>query len=141
MSIFTSSARDEQGNELRRRRSDQMPFSIIAKDATIVGDIETNGVVKVEGHVRGVIRADEQILVAQGAVIEGDLHTKEAVVGGEVRGAIHATERVELQQTAVVTGDIFTKRIAILEGGRISGEVKTDSIDGAVAELHIAHNS
>jgi cytoskeletal protein CcmA (bactofilin family) len=126
MGIFTNPARDEQGNELRRRRTDQIPFSIVASDMTVIGDLETEGVVRIEGRIRGTVRAAAQVLVAAGAVIEGDLHTQEAVVAGQVSGAIHARDRVELQATAVVTGDIVTPRIAIVEGARVSGEVKMD---------------
>lgn len=124
MSLFANPARDEQGNELRRRRSDQMPFSIVAKDMTIVGDLETEGLIRIEGRVRGTVRAGSQVLVGQGAQVEGDLHTKEAVVGGEVVGSIHASERVELQPTAAVTGNIITPRIAVMEGGKVTGEVR-----------------
>jgi cytoskeletal protein CcmA (bactofilin family) len=60
-------------------------------------------------------------------VIEGDLHTQEAVIAGQVSGAIHARERVELQASALVAGDILTPRISIIEGARVSGEVKMDS--------------
>ena len=88
MGIFNNPARDEQGNELRRRRTDQIPFSIIASDMTVIGDLETEGVVRVEGRVRGTVRVGAQVLVAAGAVIEGDLHTQEAVVAGQVSGAI-----------------------------------------------------
>jgi len=91
-------------------------------------DLIADGVVKVEGRVKGNIRAGNQILIAPGATIEGDLHTKEAVIGGDVRGVIHAGERVELQATAVVEGDIHTPRIAILEGARVTGEVKMDAV-------------
>jgi cytoskeletal protein CcmA (bactofilin family) len=77
--------------------------------------------------VKGSIRAGNQILIAPGASVEGDLHSKEAVIGGEVRGTIHATDRVELQATAVVEGDINTPRIAILEGARVTGEVRMDT--------------
>jgi cytoskeletal protein CcmA (bactofilin family) len=126
MGIFTNPARDEQGNELRRRRTDQIPFSIVASDMTVIGDLETEGVVRIEGRIRGTVRAAAQVLVAAGAVIEGDLHTQEAVVAGQVSGAIHARDRVELQATAVVTGDIVTPRIAIVEGAKVSGEVKMD---------------
>jgi cytoskeletal protein CcmA (bactofilin family) len=128
MGIFTNPARDEQGNELRRRRTDQIPFSIVASDMTVIGDLETEGVVRIEGRIRGTVRAAAQVLVAAGAVIEGDLHTQEAVVAGQVSGAIHARDRVELQATAVVTGDILTPRIAIVEGARVSGEVKMDQV-------------
>jgi cytoskeletal protein CcmA (bactofilin family) len=125
MSLFsTNHPRDEHGNELRRRKSDQMPFSIIAKDMAITGDLETEGVVRIEGRIRGTVRAGSQVLVGQGAQLEGDLHTREAVIGGEVVGSIHAAERVELQASASVTGNIHTPRIAVMEGGRVSGEVR-----------------
>jgi cytoskeletal protein CcmA (bactofilin family) len=140
MGIFNNQARDEQGNELRRRRTDQIPFSIIASDMTVVGDLETEGVVRVEGRVRGTVRVGAQVLVAVGAVIEGDLHTQEAVVAGQVSGNIVARERVELQATAVVAGDIHTPRIAIVEGAKVSGEVKMD-VGGVVVGEGDSHKS
>lgn len=127
MGIFSNAARDEEGNELRRRKTDQIPFSIIASDMTVIGDLETEGVVRVEGRVRGTVRVGAQVLVSQGAVIEGDLHTQEAVIAGQVSGAIHARERVELLATAMVAGDILTPRISIIEGAQVTGEVKMDA--------------
>ncbi len=126
MGLFSNPARDEQGNELRRRKTDQIPFSIIASDMTVIGDLETEGVVRIEGRVKGTVRSGSQVLVANGAVIEGDLHTQEAVIAGQVSGSIRATDRVELQGSAVVTGDIHTPRIAIVEGAKVTGEVKMD---------------
>ena len=139
MGIFSNPARDEQGNELKRRRSDQIPFSIIASDMTVIGDLETEGVVRIEGRVKGAVRVGAQVLVAAGAVIEGDLHTQEAVIAGQVSGGIHAKDRVELQATAVVAGDILTPRIAIVEGARVSGEVKMDMAGSAPATLADSH--
>ncbi len=126
MGLFSNPARDEQGNELRRRKTDQIPFSIIASDMTVIGDLETEGVVRIEGRVKGTVRVGAQVLVASGAVIEGDLHTQEAVIAGQVSGGIRATDRVELQGSAVVAGDIHTPRIAIVEGAKVTGEVKMD---------------
>jgi cytoskeletal protein CcmA (bactofilin family) len=126
MAIFSGDKR-EGGEHPRRRATDQMPLSIVAHDLTVTGDLVADGVVKVEGKVVGNIRAGNQILIAPGATIMGDLHTKEAVIGGAVHGVIHAGERVELQATAVVEGDINTPRIAILEGARVTGEVKMDA--------------
>jgi cytoskeletal protein CcmA (bactofilin family) len=137
MGLFSSPARDDQGNELKRRKTDQIPFSIIASDMTVIGDLETEGVVRVEGRVKGTVRVGSQVLVASGAVIEGDLHTQEAVIAGQVSGAIHARERVELQATAMVAGDILTPRISIIEGAKVSGEVKMDS----KTEGHLAGTS
>lgn len=127
MAIFSTS--DPDANEgakppFNRRKGDGVPLSIIARDMNITGDMDTQGVVKVEGRVKGTIRAAAQVIVSPGATIEGDLHTKEAVIAGEVQGTINASERVELQASALVKGDIATPRIAILEGGRVTGAVK-----------------
>jgi cytoskeletal protein CcmA (bactofilin family) len=132
MAIFSNTPRDTsaptpmEAPAANRRRSDSMALSIVAKDMTITGDLETEGVVKVEGRVNGNIHAGSQVLVSPGAIVKGDLHTREAVIAGEVHGAIHASERVELQASAAVVGDVLTPRIAILEGGRLSGEVKME---------------
>src|SRR5258706_14080738 len=92
-------------------------LSIIGTGMRVVGDITAEGVVKIEGTVVGTVQAARQVLVAKGGVVEGDVMTKEAIVGGEVRGAIHASERVELQVTSVVYGDITTRRLLVQEVG------------------------
>jgi cytoskeletal protein CcmA (bactofilin family) len=136
MAIFSSStpAREGGAPEPQRRRGEPTAVSIIGKDMTITGDLETEGVIKVEGAVRGTIRAATQVLVSPGATIDGDLHTREAVVGGTVRGTIHAEERVEVQATAVIAGDIHTTRILVVEGGQVNGEIKM----GEAAERRMA---
>ncbi|HET8632891.1 MAG TPA: polymer-forming cytoskeletal protein [Gemmatimonadales bacterium] len=136
MAIFSNPTPDTpEGPKppFNRRKGDGIPLSIVARDMTITGDMETQGVVKVEGRVKGTIRADAQVIVSPGAIIEGDLHSKEAVVAGEVRGTINATERVELQASALVKGDISTPRIAILEGGKVTGEVRMNEAEGREA--------
>jgi len=125
MAIFSSAAPESEPAKppFNRRKGDGVPLSIVARDMTITGDMQTEGVVKVEGRVTGTIRATSQIIVSPGAMIEGDLITNEAVVAGEVQGTIRASDRVELQASAFVRGDIYTPRISVLEGGRVSGEV------------------
>ncbi len=107
-----------------RRRTDHTTLSIIAKDLTVGGDLTTDGVVKIEGTVKGTVRAGTQVLIAPGAVVQGDLHTSEAVIGGRVEGTVHATDRVEVQATAQVQGDVLTRRIVVLEGGSVNGSIK-----------------
>jgi cytoskeletal protein CcmA (bactofilin family) len=62
------------------------------------------------------------------------------VVAGQISGTIVARERVELQATAVVAGDIHTPRIAIVEGAKVTGEVKMDQA-GLVTGLADSHKS
>jgi len=96
-------------------------LSIIASGTVVAGDVRTDGTVKIEGEVLGNVQAGQQVLLARGSRVKGDVQTREAVIGGLVEGAIRATERVEIQATAVVQGDIATQRIVIAEGGQVNG--------------------
>lgn len=99
-------------------------LSIIAAGTKIVGDIDTDGVVKIEGRVEGGIRAARQVLVGRQGEVLGDINTREAVIGGRVQGTVNATDRVEVQGTSVLIGDINTRALAVIEGGRINGSVR-----------------
>ncbi len=101
-------------------------LSIIAFGMKVLGDIETNGVIKIEGTIEGTIRGARQVLVGRQGEIKGDVHAREVVVGGKVEGTITAAERVEIQGTSAVSGDVYTKSIVVLEGGRINGSVRMD---------------
>jgi len=104
-------------------------LSIIGLGMTVHGDVETAGVVKVEGTVNGHVAAGQQVLVAKGGQIDGDVDTGEAVIGGSVHGAVRATVRVEIQAGAVVQGDVTTKRISVAEGAVLNGAIRMGDID------------
>ena len=99
-------------------------LSIIAAGTRIDGDIDTDGVIRIEGRVEGAVRAGRQVLIGRQGEVRGDITTREAVVGGAVYGAVNATERLEVQGTSTIIGNITTKAIAVIEGGRINGSVR-----------------
>ncbi len=78
----------------------------------------------------GNIRADGQVLVAPGGVVEGDMMTRRAIVGGEMRGQILADELVVLRTGCNVQGDVVTPRIAVEEGATLNGNLR-------MANLHV----
>src|SRR5918912_329249 len=124
MAIFSSKdakrVDDAKGGPLSGGNS----LSIIAAGTTIDGNVETDGVIKIEGRVEGSIRAARQVLVGRQGEVQGDIHTREAVIGGKVQGTIVATERLEVQGTSLIVGDIDTRVIAVIEGGKINGTVR-----------------
>jgi cytoskeletal protein CcmA (bactofilin family) len=123
MSIFTKPT-----TEKVPMRNDSTPpeagLSVIASGMKIVGDIESTGVVKIEGIVEGSVRGARQLLLGRQGTVHGDIRAHEAVIGGTVVGTIVADERVEIQGTSSVQGDIHTKSIVVLEGGVINGTVR-----------------
>ena len=107
-----------------RGQGRETTLSIVAPDLTVIGELKTEGVVKIDGLVEGNVRAARQVLISKGGAVKGDVITKEAIVGGRVTGSIQAAERVEVQNTATVEGDIVTQRILVHEGGEVNGNVK-----------------
>ena len=110
-------------------------LSIIGAGMTVHGDVETGGVVKVEGAVNGHVTASQQVLISKGGEIDGDVDTKEAVIGGTVHGSVRTTERVEVQAGAVVQGDITTKRISVAEGAVINGAIRMGEVEDSARAL------
>jgi cytoskeletal protein CcmA (bactofilin family) len=108
-------------------------LSIIAAGTTIDGDIDTDGVIRIEGRVDGAVRAGRQVLIGRQGEVRGDVTTREAVIGGKVQGAVNASERLEVQGTSTIVGNITTKAIAVVEGGKINGNVRiSDARDAAL---------
>ena len=106
-------------------------LSIIASGMTIIGDIESAGIIKIDGRVDGSVTGARQVLLGRGGSINGNVVADEVVIGGSVRGSLTVRERLELQGTAAVTGDIETRSIVVIEGARIDGAVRmTDLVAG-----------
>jgi cytoskeletal protein CcmA (bactofilin family) len=103
-------------------------LSIIAAGMRIMGDIETNGTLKIDGRVDGSVIGARQLMLGRQGAIHGNVHAGEVVIGGAVDGAITADERLELQGSAIVNGDIETKSIVVLEGAKINGAVRMQEI-------------
>ena len=132
MAIFSGSSRNSSD---AGRRYENAGLTIIAAGTLVVGDVASEGVVKVEGEIRGSVRAAGQILIAKGGIIHGDVLTREAVIGGEIEGAVRAEERVEIQSGAVVNGDIMTQRILIAEGGKVNGQLSMAATDVLMTDI------
>lgn len=101
-----------------RRERKPIP-SIVSSDLSIVGDLKTEGVIHIEGRVKGDITCSD-ITVGEGASVDGEIIAEFARIFGEVRGRIRA-DSVELAATARVHGDILHKILSIETGAQING--------------------
>jgi cytoskeletal protein CcmA (bactofilin family) len=126
MAMFTKDPSDKSDTKQGGGAPNEAALSIIAFGMKVHGDIDTTGVLKIEGTIEGTIRGARQVLVGRQGEVKGDVHAKEVVIGGRVDGTVVASERVEIQGTSSVNGDIYTKSIVVLEGGKINGTVRMD---------------
>jgi cytoskeletal protein CcmA (bactofilin family) len=95
------------------------PASCIGSDMSVVGKIECDGPAQVFGRIEGELRASD-LLIGDGAQIEGGVIAQNVTVCGRVKGTIRAV-RVKLQNGGAVEGDIFHKSLSIDEDSLFEG--------------------
>ncbi len=99
-------------------------ISIIGPGMKVVGDLETDGTIRVEGRVEGTIRAGKAVVVGREGLVDGEIVTQDAVISGRVRGSLRADSRLEVQATSVIEGDVVARRIQLEEGAVLNGTVQ-----------------
>ena len=98
-------------------------ISIIGPGMTIVGSVETDGTVRIEGTVDGSIRAGKAVVIGKQGLVTGDISTQDAVISGRVEGTLVAASRLELQSTCHIDGEVHTRRMQLEEGAVLNGNV------------------
>ena len=103
----------------RREPTKAGTASCIGSGMSIVGNIECNGPAQVFGRIKGELRASD-LLIGEGAQIDGSVIAQDVTVCGRVKGTIRAV-RVKLQDGGAVEGDIFHRSLSIDENSLFEG--------------------
>lgn len=115
---------------------------LIGAGTSVVGDVVFNGGLRVDGEIRGNVRAagdqPSTLVISEHARIEGEIHVSHLVINGTVIGPIHATEFLELQPKAQVTGDVEYGTIEIHLGAVVQGKLIHQSSAAKPVELKLA---
>ncbi len=96
--------------------------SCIGAGMSIVGNIECDGPAQVFGQIKGELRASD-LLIGDGAQVEGSVIAQDVTVCGRVKGTIRAV-RVKLQDGGAVEGDIFHRSLSIDENSLFEGSTR-----------------
>jgi cytoskeletal protein CcmA (bactofilin family) len=101
-------------------------MSIIGPGMTVVGDVITEGTVRIEGRIQGTVRASKAIVIHKDGAVDGDIITQDAVIAGRVRGTVMAESRLELQATCDIEGQIRApvQHLQLEEGARFNGQIQ-----------------
>ncbi|MFW6264770.1 MAG: bactofilin family protein [Bacillota bacterium] len=96
--------------------------TILGNGTAIEGDINTKGSLRIEGRVKGVIKAEGDLYIGESGVLHTQIEARNVIVAGTVNGNIIATEKIEILPSGRLNGDIQTKTIKIEEGASFAGE-------------------
>lgn len=113
--------------------------TLIGVTTDLRGDIGFSGGLRIDGKVKGNIaaRADDNstLVLAENAVVTGDVNVPHMIVNGKIKGNVRSIERLELQSKAEITGDVIYKVLEIHAGAQVVGALTRVSEKADVVPL------
>ena len=98
-------------------------ISIVGAGMSLDGDCETDGSLRIEGTIRGNVRAGKSVVIGKNGLVDGSIFTQDAVISGQVLGSVTAESRLELHSTSHISGEIYTLRLQVDDGASLQGQV------------------
>lgn len=108
--------------------------TLIGINTTFEGNIESEGVVRVDGKVIGDLNVNGDVFIGSTALIKGNIHANNVHLSGTVEGNIIANGILKILSTAKLYGDIQVYSFVADEGGVFHG--KCSMIEAKVSDIN-----
>ncbi|GAO28286.1 hypothetical protein JCM15548_1361 [Geofilum rubicundum JCM 15548] len=95
--------------------------NMIGPGTKIVGNIETNGDIRIDGNIEGNINSKGKVVVGNNGFVKGEVLCSNAEISGTVHGKMAITELLSLKASSKVNGDIKSGKLSIEPGALFSG--------------------
>lgn len=90
---------------------------------SIKGDVAFHDLLRIHGHVNGTVNSEDELLVGEGGVVEGEISVGRLVVAGTVKGTVRVRERLVVHASGKLLAEVYTPRMVVDEGGIVEGAV------------------
>jgi cytoskeletal protein CcmA (bactofilin family) len=121
------------GMSNKNQSVDAGSVNLIGAGTKIVGDINSNGDVRIDGNLVGNLHTSGKFVLGPNGVVEGNVTSTNADLSGEVKGTVNVVEMLSLKNTAKINGDIITGKLAIEPGAMFTG---TCNMGAKVKNMH-----
>jgi len=96
----------------------------LGPDTSVSGRLSFTVPTRIDGRLRGEVRASELLVVGEDAVVEGTVRALKLLVLGEVRGEVRGAVRVEIGPGGRLMGTVETQSLVVREGGCLDGDCR-----------------
>ncbi|NMM49520.1 bactofilin family protein [Marinigracilibium pacificum] len=108
--------------------------SIVSSSTVMIGNIESNDLLRIEGKVNGDILKAPRVIVGSKGEIHGNITCGQLDVEGTIHGNIACKSKVICKSTAKITGEVKAADLKVEAGALINGKISIGSQAGAVVE-------
>lgn len=92
---------------------DTKKHNVFALGTKIVGNIVSDGDIRVDGEIEGEIKTSGRVVLGKSSLVEGTITCPNAEILGKFTGKLFISETLSIRDTAIVSGEITTKKLAI----------------------------
>ena len=118
-----------------RERGERDEVTVIGSGATLEGLLVSASSLRIEGEVKGEIRAEGDVVVADSARVEAELRAENCRIDGEFTGNVEVSGRVQLGGSARVEGNLSCAALTVVEGAIFNGKTTMGSQAGEKAPV------
>ena len=96
----------------------------VGPTASIKGDLECDGIVKIDGVYQGSIKTVSNVIISEKARVDAHIEAQNVSVSGQAKGSIVAKGRLEILSTGRVWADATVSSFLLDDGGKLHGGLK-----------------
>lgn len=96
--------------------------TVVGPSVKIQGDFNSEGNIRIEGHVNGKVKTTQNVYVGEPAKITADILAGNCTIAGDVQGNIKVSGSLVLEATAKLIGDITCNTFRVEDGAQFSGK-------------------
>lgn len=98
--------------------------NFLSPQTKIKGDIQTKGVLRIDGIVEGNVSVQGRLILGVKANVQGNIMADSLEVEGTLTGDCQVKETLTLKESAIVNGNLIYGNISIDLGARFTGTSK-----------------
>ena len=105
--------------------------NIIGAGTKFIGDIETNGDLRVDGVIEGTIKSQGKLVLGPGGSIKGTIKCVSAEIAGSFEGKMEVGEILSLKASSYFKGEMNVNKLSIEPGAKFIGSCLMADKNGA----------
>jgi cytoskeletal protein CcmA (bactofilin family) len=113
---------------------DEKKQSMVAEAVAIVGQLNCQGDLSIEGQFKGSIQAaDYTVVIGSNGLADGDITASNLWVKGRVIGEISVADKIIIAKTGTIIGNLQAAKVELENGAKYKGIIEINPVEHAVA--------